>query len=141
MFEFTRQAAAHELIEDRREEVGVISEWFKANSRRVDKREHPMKFGELRQALKTFGFEMGPPDGELIDITKNGERVERIIKQGIKGFRPYHTDYISGLRKRLNLTPEHGVDSGLFYGHKGVSNTASQFIEIRVEVMQKLAET
>lgn len=100
-----------------------------------------MKFGELKEALKRLGFDLGPPDGEFVDIFKDEKKVERIIKQGIKGFRPYHTDYIVGLRKRLGLTPEHGVDSARFYGHKGVSNTASQFIELRIEVIRRLAKT
>lgn len=141
MFEFTRKAAAHELMKDRADELPYIAEWLRANSRRIDKREHPMKFGDLKQALKKFGFELGSPDSEFVDITKDGQRVERIIKQGIKGFRPYHTDYISGIRKRLGLTPENGVDSGKFYDQKGVSNTASQFIELRIEVMRRLAKT
>jgi death-on-curing protein len=94
----------------------------------------------LKHALKKFDFELDPPDGELLNVYKNGVVVERISKQGIKGFRPYHTDYISGLRKRLGLTPENGVDSALFYGQKGVSSTASQFIELRSEVMRRLAK-
>lgn len=141
MFDFTRRAAAHELTKNRSDELAYIAEWFRANSRKVIKGEHPMKFGDLREALKRFGFEMEPPDGEFINIYKDGKRVERVIKQGIQGFRPYHTDYIAGLRKRLGLTPDNGVDSALFYGRKGLSNTASQFIELRVEVMRQLAKT
>ncbi len=141
MFEFTRQAASHELTATRADELRYISEWFDANSRRIVKGEHPMKFGELKEALKRFGFELGAPEGDLIDIFKDGYKVSRIIKQGIQGFRPYHTDYIAGLRKRLSLTPDQGVDSAQFYGHKGVSNTASQFIELRIEVIRRLAKT
>jgi death-on-curing protein len=141
MFEFTRRAASHELTESRVDELAYISEWLEANSRRIIKGEHPLRFGESKDALKRFDFDLGPPDGEFVDIYKGGKRVERVIKQGIKGFRPYHTDYIAGLRKRLGLTPEHGVDSARFYGHKGISNTASQFIELRIEVIRRLAKT
>lgn len=103
-----------------------------------------MKFGELKEALKRLGFDLGPPDGEFVDIFKDEKKVERIIKQGKTRYKwissiPY--DYIVGLRKRLGLTPEHGVDSARFYGHKGVSNTASQFIELRIEVIRRLAKT
>ncbi len=141
MFEFTRKSAAHELTSRREDELSFISEWFSANSRRIIKGEHPMKFGELKQALSRFGFVLGDPQGEFAEITKDGVQVERIKQQGIRGFRPYHTDYISGLRKRLRLTPEDGIDSGMFYGHKGVSDAASTFIELRIEVMRRLAKT
>jgi death on curing protein len=141
MFEFARAAAAHELTDDRNDEVKYISQWFETNSRKAIKGEHPLKYGELKQNLKRFGFEIDPPEGELLNIYKDGVWVEKIIMQGIKGFRPYHTDYVAGIRKRLNLTPEHGIDSLKFYGNKGSANTASQFIELRIDVMTKLAKT
>lgn len=141
MFEFARAAAAHELTENRSEELSHISEWLEKNSRKAVRGEHPLKYGELKARLKEFGFEIDPPEGEFLNIYREGQKVERVIKQGIKGFRPYHTDYISGLRKRLNLTPEHGIDSLKFYGNKGAANTASQFIELRLEVMKRLAKT
>jgi death-on-curing protein len=140
MVEFTRAAAAHELTEDRAEEIAFIAEWLESNARKAIKGEHPLKYSQLKERLKEFGYELDPPDSNFLHIYKDGKPVEKIIKQGIQGFRPYHTDYIAGLRKRLNLTPEHGVDSAKFYGQKGLSNIASQFIEIRAEVMKKLAK-
>jgi len=141
MFEFARAAAAHELTKDRSDEISHIAEWLRSNSRKAIKGEHPLKYGELKDKLKQFGYDIDPPEGEFLRIYKNGKPVERIIKQGIQGFRPYHTDYISGLRKRLGLTPEQGIDSARFYGLKGSANTASQFIELRIEVMRNLAKT
>lgn len=141
MLEFTRQAAAHEITDDRHDEIAHIAEWLKSNSRKTVKGEHPLRYGELKQILKKFGMEIDPPDaGNLLNVYKDGKVLERISKQGIQGFRPYHTDYIAGLRKRLNLTPEHGVDSAKFYGQKGTANTASQFIELRIDVMRRLAK-
>ncbi len=141
MLEFTRRAANHDLTKNRTDELTYIAEWFRANCRKVIRGEHPLKYGELKQILKKFGIEVDAPQGELLNVYKDNQVVERIIKQGIKGFRPYHTDYIAGVRKRLDLTPEHGVDSALFYGQKGVANTASQFIELRSEVIRRLAKT
>lgn len=141
MFEFTRRVAAHEVAEDRADEVQIISRWLEANSRKTIKGEHPLKYGELKAALRRFGFEIDPPDGELLSVYKDGAVVERISKQGIKGFRPYHTDYVSGLRKRLGLVTEKGVDSAMFYGGRGVREDATLFIEIRIEVMKQLART
>jgi len=141
MYDFTRKAAAHELTVRRDEELPYITEWFDSNSRKAVKGEHPLKYHDLKAILKKFGFEIDPPDGDLLDVRKKGIVYARVSKQGIKGFRPYHTDYISGLRKRLGLTPENGIDSAQFYGHKGLSNTASQFIELRIEVIRRLAKT
>jgi death-on-curing protein len=141
MYEFARATAAHEVTDNREAEVSHIAAWLENNSRKAMKGEHPLKYGELRHILRQFGFDLDAPDGDILTIYKNGEPVEKIIKQGIKGFRPYHTDYIRELRKRLKLTPEYGIDSNKFYGNKGSANTASQFIELRLEVMKRLAKT
>ena len=80
MFEFTRRAASHELTKRRSDEPAYISEWFQANSRRIVKGEHPMKFGELKEALARFDLTLGPPEGEFIDIYDvSGNRIDRII--------------------------------------------------------------
>jgi len=141
LFVFTKQAAAHELVENRVDEVPYISEWFDSQTRKAVKGEHPLKFGALKAALERFGYTIESPEGKLLNIYKDGVVVERIIKQGIQGFRPYHTDYISGLRKRLGLISENGVDSGRFYGEKGAYDVASDFIDLRIEVMKRLAKT
>ena len=141
LFLFAKNAAAHELTEDRASEVEYISEWFDSQTRKVVKGEHPLKYGALKSALERFGYTIDPPEGTLLNIYKDGLVVERIIKQGIQGFRPYHTDYISGLRKRLGLTAENGIDSARFYGERGAYDVASDFIELRIEVMRRLAKT
>lgn len=141
MYEFTRECAAHEIAVNRVDEIHYIAEWLESNSRKTVKGEHPLKYRELKENLARFGFDIDPPDRELLAIYKDGIVVQRIIKQGTQGFRPYHTDYVRGLRKRLDLTPEYGVDSANFYGMKGVSGTASQFIELRLEVIRRLAKT
>ncbi|MBB3871828.1 type II toxin-antitoxin system death-on-curing family toxin [Brevundimonas mediterranea] len=142
MYEFTRQAAAHEICEKRVDEVATISQWLETNSRKAIRGEHPLKYSQLKEALSRFGFELDPPEGDnLLSVWKDGKVVERVSKQGIKGFRPYHTDYILGLRKRLGLTPENGVDSLIFYGRRGPTDAASDFIELRIEVMRRLAKT
>lgn len=141
MFEFTRQAAAHELVQERDKELSYIISWLEANSRKLVKGEHPVKFTELKQILTRFGYEVDPPNKNILSVTKNGAEVTTIIKQGIQGFRPYHTDYIARLRKQLRLTADEGVDSARFYGRKGVPEIASLFVDLRIEVMQRLAKT
>lgn len=141
LFLFTKEAAAHELVENRADEVAYISEWFDSQTRKAFKGEHPLKFGALKAALERFDYTIDPPEGSFLNIYKDGVVKLRIIKQGIQGFKPYHTDYISGLRKRLGLVAENGVDSGRFYGEKGAYGVASDFIELRIEVMKRLAKT
>jgi death-on-curing protein len=141
LFEFTRMTAAHELCENRTEEVPVISDWFEKNSRKRTKMEKQLKFNELRDILSSFGFDVDPPSGERINIYKDGNHVETILKRGIQGFQPYDTHYISGLRKRLDLTPEYNVDSEVFYGGLLSEDTLSEIMEIRGEVVRRLAKT
>ena len=139
LLEFTRQVAAHEITEDKSQELGYIAEWFRANARKRTKNEKPLSYYELKERLGTFGFEIDPPKGNFLSIYKNGVFVTKVIKQGIQGFRPYHTHYIADLRKRLKLTPEYGVDSDRFYGNKGLKESVSEMIEIRNAVIRRLA--
>ncbi|MDK4538770.1 hypothetical protein QG039_05495 [Kingella kingae] len=44
------------------------------------------------------------------------------------------------MRKLLNLTPDYGIDSMRFYGEEGVSEDLNHFMQIRLEVMKKLAK-
>jgi len=141
MYEFARQAAAHEICEDRTDEIATISSWLEQSSRKASKEEFPLKFGDLKIALQKFGYDLGSTDHDLVDVLKDGQIVERIKKEGIKGFRPYHTHYIAELRKRLGLTRENGIDSVVFYGAPTTANTASEFIELRWAVMSRLAKT
>lgn len=141
LFEFTRQTAAHEICEKRIDEVSFIVSWMERHSRKRSKQEQPLKYRELKGILSEFGFEIDPPDGEILNIYKEGKIVEKIIKQGIKGFRPYHTHYIAKLRKKLKLTPEYGVDSEVFYGKVVLEDVLSGIIQLRSEVVRRLAKT
>jgi death-on-curing protein len=140
LFDFTRKAAAHEICGDRKDEVTTIANWLDAHSKKIRRGERPMKYHDLKERLSHFGFELDPPDGDMIDIKRDGIVIQTIIKQGIKGFKPYHTDYVWGLRKRLELTPENGIDSDRFYGEKSAESQAEMFIELRMEVMRRLAK-
>ncbi|MCM0021927.1 MAG: Fic family protein [Tagaea sp.] len=141
MYEFTTKVAAHGICERREDEVTYINEWIESNGRKIMRGERPLKYHELKDILERFGFTIDPPDGFLLNIYRDGIIVERVKKEGIKGFRPYHTDYVSGLRKRLGLTPENGIDSDKFYGHKGLREIASEMIDLRQDVIKKLAKT
>lgn len=139
MYEFTRQIAAHEIAENRNDEVAVISDWLERNSRRQQKGEQHMKLGDLREALSRFGFELNDA-GFNIHIMKNGELVLSLLKRGTQGYPDYDPPYIADIRKKLHLTAENGVDSARFYGRKGISEELNTFMQLRLDVMKRLAK-
>lgn len=139
MYEFTRQVAAHEITPDRNDEVACIADWLERNSRRQVKGEKPMKLGVLREALGRFGYELRDL-GKTIEVLKDGQVETTILKKGAQGFEDYDPPYISELRKRLGLVPEEGVDSARFYGQKGITEELNVFVQLRLDVMKRLAK-
>jgi death-on-curing protein len=86
MFEFTRQSAAHELCDSRDDELALISQWFKSNSRRRQNGENMLKVHELRNILSGFGYEFGfNSNNNYIDLVKDGVIFTKIIKKGSRG--------------------------------------------------------
>lgn len=139
MFEFTRQVAAHEICENREEELEFIKNWFSSNSRKQVKGEQRLKYSELREVLTRFGFFI-VESGNYFEIRNEGNFVTKIIRKGMNGREEYDQDYISQLRKKLELTAKYGIDSAMFYGNKGVAEDLNKFMEMRSEVMRKLAK-
>jgi death-on-curing protein len=140
MYEFTRQIAAHEVTEDRRDEVPAIAEWLEKNSRKQQKGEKPLKLNTLREALARFGYTLRD-QGKTLEVLQDGAAVQSILKRGTQGFEDYDQAYVADLRKRLRLTAEEGVDSARFYGQKGIADELNQFMQLRLEVMKRLAKT
>lgn len=139
MYEFTRQVAAHEIAADRNDEVSVIAEWLENNSRRQQKGEKPMKLGALREALGRYDFDLHDL-GKTLEVRRDGEVVASVLKKGAKGFEDYDPPYIAELRKRLGLVPEEGIDSARFYGQKGIAEELNMFMQLRLDVMKRLAK-
>ncbi|BDR35447.1 type II toxin-antitoxin system death-on-curing family toxin [Photobacterium damselae] len=142
MFEFTRKIAAHELTEQREHEIQHIAEWLRTNSRRREIRDKRMSFLELKDSLSRFNFEISTVKSKnnCLDITKDGSFVTSIRHKGSNGAEDYDVKYIKGLRRRLQLTPEYGIDSMQFYGEKGVTATLNEHMKIRNQVMRWLAK-
>jgi death on curing protein len=139
MYEFTRKTAAHEITADRNDEVSAIAAWLEGHSRRQQKGEKPMKLGALRETLGRFGYELNDL-GKTLEVLQNGLVVASILKKGAKGFEDYDPQYIAELRKRLGLVAEKGVDSARFYGQKGIADELNMFMQLRLEVMKRLAK-
>ncbi|PCC10688.1 type II toxin-antitoxin system death-on-curing family toxin [Pseudoalteromonas sp. JB197] len=140
MFEFTRKIAAHELDKDRNKEIVIIADWLKTNSRRREIRDKMLNFNELRHILSNFNYEVEISKNNCCDITKNGKFITSIRYKGNKGSEDYDVKYVKGLRRRLKLTPEYGVDSLEFYSIKGVSDTLNKYMKVRHNVMRWLAK-
>lgn len=141
LFEFTRSAAAHELTAKREDEVSVISNYFKTNTRRRQAGEHQLTLRNLRDILFGFGYELSDRvDGRTIDIYKDGKFITSILQKGSKGKENYDKQYIRKLRRKLKLTPEYGIDSYEFYGNKGFADTLSSYMRMRDKVMRDLAK-
>lgn len=139
MFEFTRKIAAHEICDDRNQELDVIAEWLDKNSRRIVKGEKPLNFSSLRDNLSQFNYEL-VDEGQYAYVYKDGKQVEKVLKKGKQGMQEYDQAYIAELRKRLELTPENGIDSARFYGQKGLNEDLNEFMELRVKVFDWLAK-
>ena len=141
LFEFTRQAAAHELTENRNNELAIIANYFKTNTRRRQAGEHMLTLRSLREILDGFGYELSDRvDGRTIDIYKNGTFISSILHKGSKGKENYDKQYIRKLRRKLKLTPEYGIDSYEFYGNRGFADTLSSYMKMRDKVMRELAK-
>ena len=140
LFEFTRQAAAHELTPNRDDELRIIAEWFKYNSRRRESGEHQLTFRDLKEILTGFGFDVVESSDNLIEVRKDDIVKTKILRKGSKGKENYDKKYIGDLRRRLKLTNAYGVDSYEFYGQRGFDATLSIFMKLREKVMRKLAK-
>lgn len=139
MFDFTRKVAAHEICINRHDEISIICEWFSQNSRKQIKGEQRLKFTELREILIKFGYNI-ENSGRYLTITSNGHFTTKILKKGMHGLEEYDQNYISNLRKKLKLTADYGIDSAMFYNNKGIAEDLNEFMEMRSEVMRKLAK-
>ncbi len=139
MFEFTRKIAAHEITEDRNKEIDIIADWLNSNSRKQVKGERCLKFSDLREILNFFEFDV-EEDGNRFSISKDGKFYTKIIIKGMNNSEDYDKNYMSILRKKLNLTQDYGIDSMMFYGDKGIATDLNEFMEMRYEVMRELAK-
>ena len=140
MFEFTRQIAAHEICSHGDDELDTIKNWLEKDARRGSKGDETRRLIELRQASQRFVSSL-IDQGRFWDVVNSDRSItERIIKKGSNGNEPYDPVYISGLRKRLSLTDDFGIDSERFYGNKGVVESLNEFMEMRGEVIRELAK-
>ncbi len=90
MFEFTRQIAAHELHEDRKQEISIIAEWLKLNSRRRDIR-------EKRLNLQQFIF-FGRIDLGILKVSVHFHKLTMLVTPEYKAFQFFRAELTTGWR-------------------------------------------
>ena len=140
LFEFTRKVAAHEICDDRRKEVEVISKWFHDKTRKAMSGDRCLTYRDLKEILANFDVSIEEDVFYFVVQKKGGESI-RILKRGCQGFSDYDPVYIADLRKRLELTKENGIDSARFYGEKGIDPDLNFLMKLRLDVFKKLAKT
>ncbi len=142
LFEFTRKVAAHEVADDRKDELKSIREFLRKNSRKVQKNEQQLSFSELKKLLDLAGFRISLVEsrGEIHSKTTN-KLVTKIKIKGCSGTEDYDIAYIKKLRKKLKLTATNGWDSARFYNNGiGLTEKIGTLIKLRGQVLDWLAK-
>jgi len=117
-------------------DVLFIADYLKRNSRERDSRYYTITYNELDRRLRDFGHCLHNPHKNFIDICRIeyrreyglfGKKVEKLITVAQIGFPSWKSQVgkgaISTVRRETRLTPEHGVDSAMFYRGADPLNT------------------
>jgi death-on-curing protein len=123
---------------DRR--VFVIARFLRSQSRDVDKRFVSITFRELDTILHRFGFRLGRPDGNFIDVLQDVEtktflglrrrtEVRRVVQIGFPGWtREVNQNAIREVRRATRLTAEYDCDSQVFFrGSDSIAGLISRY--------------
>lgn len=154
VFKFVLRVAQHGFVDrgwdqlaDR--EVMAIAQWIKANSRRSEKGEQPLKWHELRRILTGFECTLGHSTGvgNRINITRSVWRRTLLGRRKTKALstqthyadegREVERNQLNQIRRELELDEDNGVDSAAFYrGERQID----EFITMYRKTLQRLAK-
>lgn len=111
-------------VDDSDFEVIYIAQKLKSWTRFLDKRMYTITFSELDTRLKQFGYYLGDPSGNYINVYKKGEKVLKVFEKKDKricqiGF-PSWKEQVSAkdlryLLRATGLNSKTGVDSSVFF--------------------------
>jgi len=156
LYSFMLKVASHRFAPRLRKydpsdlEVEQMSRWLENRTRSVKKYERIITYRELRNVLKSYGFEMENPKGNRIDIVKYEwrrkwpiigskelirKRYDHIPYPGEK--KTVGKSVIKNLRKHCGLTEDEGIDSDMFYS--GDTNV-DHFITKYQKTLKRLAK-
>lgn len=150
LFEFTLRVAGHRLGQGGGRshpdaECLEIARWILANSRRLDQREHCMKWIKLRQRLKELGCRCEPAGGvgNRLNIYRTVEESERRWMRSKTKKVEFHTqvawsgdgtdadkNVVHKIRKDLQLDDAHGYDAAAFYSGLEIDSVIADYRHI-----------
>jgi prophage maintenance system killer protein len=131
-------------------EVADISDWIGKRVERLQRGERQITFRNLRVALERFGYSLGSPHNNTLDVLKRDETAAGFLRKasvrmrriGSIGYRDEGTVVslkdIKKVRVMCQLTEEDGVDSAAFYNDDAVIDT---FVNHYRTVLRRLAKT
>lgn len=139
LYRFVVDVAAHRFAaeagnwQDADSEVLGISRWIQQHTRRVQKGEQNLQFGQLRKLLKKHGCVIEVIPGSKVNIRRNGKSCQ--LAYGGEG-RDCDKASIHRIRKRLLLDESNGYDSDTFYSG---GEPTQGFIKQYEDLLAKLA--
>lgn len=126
-------------------EIRAVADWLRSKSRRTERGERQITFGDLYRILAKFGYKLGDRKDNKVDVLKwknsffGSGKWTRIIRIGCPGdSRSVAFDEIKRIREQLNLSENDGVDSASFYGDQLVLDA---HIKEHRQVLRRLAKT
>ncbi len=151
LFRFVITLSQHRLVDgstnlaDR--EVLAISEWIKANSRRIERGERPIPFRNLRRILLNHGCQLDhSASGSNMKITRmivrggilrKTQTLTTNISYGGEG-REVLVPSVNKIRAELHLNENHGIDSAAFYAD--LPSPKDEFIVKYRKILNRLAK-
>ncbi len=110
-------------------EVRFIADFFRRNTRRIDKRDYIVTFNQLRAILQRFGFDLDDPSGNFIHVIRETEMIrgsifrkrkeierQKILKIGFPGWtKEVSRKDLRRIRKETALDSKHEIDSQVFF--------------------------
>lgn len=134
-------------------EVKAMTDWIRRKTRRIQKSERSLSFGEFERILRDFGIYFENPKNSTVDLVRYKEVTKKgkfwqapkteTVKEKVANI-PYFPNRTVGkklvrsVRRQANLAHEDGVDSTLFYGNE---TPPDEFIQKYKSVLRRLAKT
>lgn len=120
--------------------VSELGWWFKSHLIATKVGYRAMRTRDFLEALRALGCEVGPPDKSFVRVTPPpGNREGRVTKVAYRDEgREVPARYIRAIRRKLGLTPEHGVFETEFFD---LEPAVDEFVVMHAEVLSRLADT
>ncbi|MEH3116864.1 MAG: type II toxin-antitoxin system death-on-curing family toxin [Methylorubrum populi] len=95
--------------------IHFLAEYFRKNTRPIDKRTYFITYRELDRRLHNYGFSIANPDRNYADIVRISDS-QRVCKIGFPGWsRQMSRNDMRKVLEACNLTHEQGIDAQVFF--------------------------